>query len=376
MRGLLAALALALWALPAAAGWFALGEAAQTDWRVAEVAPDRWEMRRRVPPPGPERTVMVIYPRASSAYDVAMTTLLLDFAQRPLNLRFVAVTFDRDPDRGAALLAEAAAEGHALIYAMGSETAAWLHEVRASLATPAVTVCAKDPVLMGQVPDYGGPGDGMIAYTSLNPALGVQIAHLTALRPGLRSVGVLVDRRNLSAVETQANPIIAALVPMGVDAFEVAVQDPADARAELEAAMPEALARMRARDPGLAHSLFWITGSTSVFAEIETLVAAAGPVPLVAAAPEIVQAGAHSAATAVGVSFESNAHLAAVYGAAVLGGRPPGELPVGVVSPPDVALNFLRLRAAGLRAPFAMLEAAAWVYDAEGRPARLRGRAP
>jgi putative ABC transport system substrate-binding protein len=319
---------------------------------------------------------MVIYPRASSAYDVAMTTLLLDFAQRPVNLRFLAVTFDRDPARGAALLAEAAAEGHALIYAMGSETVAWLHDIRETLATPVVTVCAKDPVLMGQVQAYDGPGGGMIAYTSLNPALGVQIAHLTALRPGLRSVGVLVDRRNLSAVETQADPIIAALAQMDVDAFAVAVENPADARAELEAGMPKALARMRARDPDLSHSLFWITGSTSVFAEIETLVSGAGPVPLVAAAPEIVRAGPFSAATAVGVSFESNAHLAAVWGAAVLEGRAPGEMPVGVVSPPDVALNFLRLRAAGLRVPFAMLEAAAWVYDAEGRPARLRGRAP
>lgn len=365
-------------ALAAVSGWFHLGAAALDHW--APSMPDPADDGRilftpRAPRDGAQRTVMVIYPRASSAYDTAMTTLLADFAARPYTLRFLAVTYDRNAALGARLVEEARAQGYSLIYAMGSETVSWLHGAYPAIATPVVTVCAKDPVQLGQIADYTSGSGSSFAFTSLNVPLDVQIAHLRALRPGLRNLGVLVDLHNASALETQALPVIDASSRLGVDAFTVAVDDPAQARAQLAEAMPKALARMRSSDPSLENSVFWITGSTSVFAEIDLIAEAAGQAPVLAVVPEVVRAGADSAAMSIGVSFESNAQLAAVYGAEILSGRAtPGEMPVGLVSPPDIALNFERLRAIGLRPPFSFFETASFVYGVDGRPMRLRGR--
>jgi hypothetical protein len=76
----------------------------------------------------------------------------------------------------------------------------------------------------------------------------------------------------------------------------------------------------------------------------------------------------------VGISFESNARLAAAYAVAILDGRAkPGELKVGVVEPPDIAINFKKARAAGLKIPYAFFELAWYVYDAEGKAARVMG---
>jgi len=104
-------------------------------------------------------------------------------------------------------------------------------------------------------------------------------------------------------------------------------------------------------------------------------VEAAERAPVLAVVPEVVRAGAASAALSIGVGFESNAQLAAVYGAEILSGRSkPGEMPVGLVSPPDIALNFQRLRAIGLQPPFSFFETASFVYGADGQAMRLRGR--
>ena len=47
----------------------------------------------------------------------------------------------------------------------------------------------------------------------------------------------------------------------------------------------------------------------------------AGRVPVLSMIPEIVTAGEDTAVVATGISFESNAHLAAIYGADILMGR-------------------------------------------------------
>ena len=81
----------------------------------------------------------------------------------------------------------------------------------------------------------------------------------------------------------------------------------------------------------------------------------------------IVKAGNDSAVMSIGISFESNAHLAAIYGADVLAGtRKAGELPVGIVSPPDIAINFRKAREIGLNIPFNFVESASKLYDYDG----------
>jgi putative ABC transport system substrate-binding protein len=132
---------------------------------------------------------------------------------------------------------------------------------------------------------------------------------------------------------------------------------------------------MRQNDPDLSKSLFWITGSTSVFKEIRTINQYADRVPVVSVVPEIVTAGADTAAIGIGISFESNAQLAGVYAAKVLNGTKAGDLKVGLVSPPDVAISFLKAREIGLRVPFSYFEIASFIYDYDGKPVRTVARA-
>lgn len=382
MRFVIPVLAL-LAALPAhasdllASDWFALGERALQHWNVSQPDPAdnrRLLIQRKEPVAGPLRRVMVIYPRKSSAYDTAMTAILADFAARRLSVEFLTVNYATDARRGSALLREAKRDGIALLFAMGSETVDWMYQEHRDSPIPVVTVCAKDPVQLGQMPDYERGSGNSFAFTSLNPLLDVQIEYLRELKPQLKNIAILVDAKNASAMETQARPIAEALGQQGVTVLDVAVTDPLQARQQLAALVPQAVARMRQTDPVLQHSIFWITGSTSVFAEIATITAHSDRVPVLSVVPEVVQAGRDSAVLSIGVSFESNAQLAAVYGAEILGGRKPGDMKVGVVSPPDIAINFRRAREIGLKIPFTFFEAASFMYDAEGRPVRADGQ--
>jgi putative ABC transport system substrate-binding protein len=92
---------------------------------------------------------------------------------------------------------------------------------------------------------------------------------------------------------------------------------------------------------------------------------------VVSVVPEIVREGPDSAALAIGISFESNATVAAIYGADILTGRAKvGDLKVGVVTPPDISISFHKAREVGLRIPFDFFESATFVYDYEGRAVR------
>lgn len=365
-------------ALRSVGAWLSIDAKALDHWLPSrpDAADDqRILLQRKSAVSGPLQRVMVIYPRKSTAYDVAMSTLLHDFAERPLNLEILAVNFAVDPQRGALLIAEARRDGYALIYAMGSETAEWLYQDHRDIDIPVVTVCAKDPVQLGQMPDYESGSGNSFAFTSLNVLLDVQIGYLRELKPQLRNVAILVDDRNTSAVTTQARPIAEALQRQGIQVSEVAVTEPAQAKDQLATLVPIAVEQMRRTDPGLEQSVFWVTGSTSVFAEIATINAHSGTVPVLAVVPEVVQAGRDSAVLSIGVSFESNAQLAALYGADILAGKSrPATMKVGVVSPPDIAINFLRAREIGLKIPFSFFETATFIFDARGKPVRIRGQ--
>ena len=74
---------------------------------------------------------------------------------------------------------------------------------------------------------------------------------------------------------------------------------------------------------------------------------------------------------AIGISFESNAHLAAIYAFDILTGKyKSGDLKVGLVSPPDIAISFLKAREIGLRLPFSFFESASFIYDYDGKAVR------
>jgi putative ABC transport system substrate-binding protein len=322
-----------------------------------------------------EARVFILFAKKSSAYDTAMRALLGRFRRADVRATFAVENFGGDPARGAEALRRMETGGYDLGLAMGSAAVTFLHKTRPDPSVPVVTICAKDPVLMGQMPDYASGSGRNIAYTSLNVPVALQLDYLREIVPGLSVIGVLYATENTSTVVTQVEPLRALAAEAGIGMIDVAVRDRSRAAEELQTLLPEAVREIRRADPEGTRSLFWITGATSVFREIETIDARSGGVPVLSAVPDVVRAGDASAVLSIGVSFESNAHLAAHYALRILRGRAAAaELPVGVVTPPDVAINFRKARAAGLRVPFRFFEAAGTVYDPAGLLAREEGR--
>jgi putative ABC transport system substrate-binding protein len=101
----------------------------------------------------------------------------------------------------------------------------------------------------------------------------------------------------------------------------------------------------------------------------------ANNIPVVSLFPDLVRAGEVSAVLSVGVSFDSNSLLAALYGVRILQGEAsPGELPVGVITPPDIAISFAKTREIDLKIPFAFFESATFIYDPNGELVREQGQ--
>jgi putative ABC transport system substrate-binding protein len=356
---------------PQFGAWFKYGTDIGDTWEVVgdPVDPRHVVVRRRNAE-GPPKRILVLYPRPSSAYDTAITEMLHVFASKEINVELSVVNFQLEDARGKTALKDAKDSKDDLIIAMGSESTAWLYDNYLGGAIPVVTVCSKDPVQLGQMRDYDSGSGNNFAFTSLNVPVEVQMAYVRELRPNLKNLTILVDSKNKSALQTQGEPIAKYAEQQGIQVIWGAVQNPDAAREELTTIIPTAVSKMRKTDPDLSESIFWLTGSTSVFREIRTINQYAGRVPVVSVVPEIVTEGADSAVLAVGVGFESNARLAAIYSARVLEGVKPGTLKVGLVSPPDIAISFLKARMIGMRVPFTFFEIAGFVYDYQGHAVR------
>ena len=364
---------------PAAAAaesdWFAITPEAAESWAVESAAdPASVTLAPRTSGTEEPQEVLVLYTKASKAYRTAISRILTDFAAKSLAVRVTARLLPREAEAWEGLRRELEAQPRDLVFAMGSAATALAYAHLKGAPLPVVSVCAKDPVLLGQMPGYEAGSGTNMAFTSLNVPVAIQLSYLTRLKPGLKTIAVLFAQQNKSAVKTQLRPLAEAARARGITVLEVGVAERDKAAEELETLMPAARADMTAADPGLGNSIFWVTGSTSVFREIATINRLAGPVPVLSAVPDVVQAGEDSAVLSIGVGFDSNAGLAAHYALQILGGEAdPGALTVGLVSPPDVAINFHRARAIGLKIPFDILEIAGTVYDPAGRLVRDGG---
>jgi len=356
---------------PSYSDWFKVTPETAQMWSVSGVGDDPYQVRvvrnDASAAAGPVRKVAVFYPRPSSAYDTAISKILGVFAEKGINAEFTVYNFRTDDAEGVKALKVAKKNGAELIFAMGSESTAWLYANFLDGPIPVISVCSQDPVLLGQTKDYDVGSGNNFAFTSLNMPVEVQMAYVLDFKPNLKNFAILVDGQNVSAVETQAKPIAAVAKQRGIQVLYLDVKNPENAKAELAELVSSAVTTMRKSDPSLDDSLFWITGSTSVFKEIATINSSSDRVPVLSVVPENVKAGNDSAVMSIGISFESNAHLAAIYGADVLAGtRKAGELPVGIVSPPDIAINFRKVREIGLNIPFNFVESASKLYDYDG----------
>jgi putative tryptophan/tyrosine transport system substrate-binding protein len=355
--------------------WFRVSSDAGQFWMIREVAPDHIRIEPKNATPMKRKAVGVVYPRLSSAYDIAISTILETFQQSDQNVEIDVRNFRNNNELAAKVLTATVAAKPDLILAMGSEAVDYIFDNYKSGTIPVVTVCAKDPVSLGQMANYEYGSSTNFAFTSLNMPVEVQMAYLLDLKPSLRNISILVDSKNISAIETQERPIAMAARRRGLTVIDGTVSDPLKAAAELESLIPQITREMKRTDPELKNSVFIVSGSTAVFREIATVARLAGNVTVLSLIPEVVQPGLDSAALSIGISFESNARLAASYAMQVLENPARvGQLRVGIVSPPDISINFAVTRAIGLRVPFSLLEAASFVYDNDGVLVRSRGQ--
>lgn len=359
------------------ASWFKLLPQVESSWQLElnPAATERLEIKPKGAIDGKTHRVMVLFPKKSSAYNTAMAQILTTFAEKRLAANFLLYHFAGDREAGLKALAEADDQDYDLIFSMGSKSTAFIYADYQRGKVPVVTVCSKDPVLMGQMPDYTRGSGTNVAYTSLDLPIRGQMAYLERMSPNLTQIAVLYARNNTSAVKTQVEPLIEACGRANIEVIEGVVEDQGNAVEELTQFIPELTDKMLAKDPEGKNSIFWITGCTSVFREIRTINQYTGKIPVLSVVPNVVKAGDDSAVLSIGVSFENNAQIAALYGGRILSGQAvAGELPVGVVSPPDIAINFKKARQIGLKIPFAFFESASFVYDHRGILVREKGQ--
>ncbi len=330
----------------------------------------------------PIYNIWFFYAKKSSAYDTALNTILTEFRNRDIQATFTIINVEYNAkDKEASLLRFAAAVQTAqtdqadLIFSAGSDATAVFYSQFAKLGIPIVTVNSKDPVLLGQLPDYENGSGTSMAFTSLNVPIDLQMNYLLQFKPELKNIAILYSSSNKSAIETQVNPIRKAAEALNIHVMDVIVENADTAQEELAQKVPLAVAEIQKSDAEMQNSIFLVTGDTTVFSQIPTINQNADKIAVLSVVPENVQAGDDSAALAIGVSFVSNAQLAAYYAAQILDGADPGSFKVGVVSPPDIAINFKRARAIGMKIPFTFFESASFVYDGIGQLVRKNGQA-
>ncbi|MEQ9638421.1 MAG: ABC transporter substrate binding protein [Alphaproteobacteria bacterium] len=358
--------------------WLVLSETALADWTQAA---DEGESGRRqyvsqwAKDSAPRYRLLALMPKPSRSYGVALSKIMEVLAEKELGTVIDVINFGNDAALGQQALRWAEANEVQLIFSIGSDATAFVHDNYSGGKLPVVSAVSKDPVLMGQIDGYVRGSGTNIAFTSLNMPMDTQIAYLRQVRPNLKNIGVLYDKRNQSAVVTQVEPLDEAAKSDDFQVLHVAVDGAKAAVGDLKQAMPAAIEEMRKTDPTLDGSVFWITGSTAVFQNIATVNQYAGNVPVISVLPNVVREGEDSAVLAIGVDERTNTHLATIYALEILEGRArPGRLPVGRVTPPDIAINFRVARRIGLQLPFAFFESATFVYDYDGKLVRSFGQ--
>jgi putative ABC transport system substrate-binding protein len=327
---------------------------------------------------GPQKAynVLLLVPiKSVDAYSISVNTILSVFHDRAIPARFEIWFYDKNPAIAGEALAWAKPGAVDLIMTVGSLATEYVHAHYRGGPIPVVTAASKDPVLMGQMPGYAAGSGSNIAYTSINVSIETEIAYLLRLIPGLRNVALIYAMNNKSTVETQVHPLQAAAPQRGLSVREVVVRDEEHAVADIESGLPPAIEDLRRGDPALKHSILLVTGSTSVYDQIGLINAKASLLPVIATLPDVVRPGDDSAVLSIGVNQSTAVQIAALYGIDILTGKArPGQLKVGVASPPDIAISFRRARQIGLKIPFGFFESATFVYDYDGRQVRAFGQ--
>lgn len=322
--------------------------------------------------------VLVIMSRKAASYDVALQTLLDVYArklpQTRISVKKLPVTKSKtvQQEKLKHLLLDAEDDVN-LIYTVGSKATVAVRHVYRGGKIPVVSVNAKDPVQLGLLDSYQGSGDNF-AFTSLNLPADVILKFMKRFKPSLRQIGVLYAKNNQSAYRTQYLPLKAIAEQHGVNIVPIII-DETTSFSTLKVAMTKAITTLKYEDPTLTDSLLWLTGSSSLLSRMAEINRYAGGLAVISAVPDVVRGGQDSALMSFGVSFVNNAHQAGLYGLQILQDNVnPGDLPVGHISPPDIAVSFEQAQRINQKIPFVLMEMASKVYDTNGRVIRSKGQ--
>jgi len=319
---------------------------------------------------------VAIFPKKSSAYDVSINKILEVFTQKQVYSTIdVIFVSKKDKKFGLKFLSEAKKNGYDLIFSVGSSATSFVYKNYKGKSISVVSVCAKDPVLLNQMSDYENGSGNNFAFTSLNIPIDVQLSYLKSVIGDIDAIGVLYARKNKSAVKTQVNPLKEIAKTENIKIFDIVVEDRKNAQQELLTKIPKIIKLMDDQNINKKKRFLWITGSSSVLKEIETINKVSSDIPVLSVVPNVVKQGEQSAALSIGISFESNAYLASLYGINILRGKSKAkDMIVGIVSPPDVSINFLKLKEVNLKIPFDFFEIASTIYDMEGNLVKKDGK--
>ncbi|MEZ8740946.1 ABC transporter substrate-binding protein [Photobacterium swingsii] len=316
--------------------------------------------------------VLVIVSRKATSYDVALKTLLSEYSRELPQAQWVVRKLPSTQVELMTLLKQAESKVN-LIYTLGSKATVEVRNVYAGGKLPVISVNAKDPVQLGLIEHYSGSGDNF-AFTSLNLPADVVLNFMQRFKPTLKSIGILYANTNRSAYLTQFLPLKRVAEQAGIKIVPIAV-DETMADLKLDAAMSRGIQQLQADDPQLAHSVLWLTGSSSLLSRVDEINQYSKKLALISAVPDVVNQTEHSALMSFGVSFVNNAHQAAIYGLQVIKGEiDVGQLPVGVISPPDIAISFQQAKRINQQVPFVLMEMASDVYGVNGTVIRLDGK--
>lgn len=315
--------------------------------------------------------VWMVLSKPAKSYDIALKTMLNVYKKQAENIQFRLFLLSDIADDLPNWLSTMEQQAD-LLYTVGSKATATVYHQYAGGKVPVVSVNAKDPVLLELIDDYSGSGNNF-AFTSLNLSASVTLSFIRKFDEELTQIGVLYAESNRSAYLTQYLPLKSYAEEQGIDVFALAV-DENDPKRQLQTVLEQQVNQMRKNDPSLSHSILWLTGSSSLLRRIGDINQYSAELPLLTAVPEAVNSSGDSALMSVGTSFVNNAYQAALYGLKILNKEAQAkDLPVGVIYPPDISLNFMQAQRIDAVMPFILVEMASEIYAEDGSAIRSSG---
>ena len=143
----------------AVASWLKVDSDVTEAWDAREISPDRVrfimaddvESADNSSSRAVDKKVLFIFPKKSSAYNTALSTSLKVFADHGLFPEVEVALMEKDTAKRMEVIAAAEASNVDLIFATGSSSAKFAYKNYWGGKIPVVTICAKDPVMLGQM---------------------------------------------------------------------------------------------------------------------------------------------------------------------------------------------------------------------------------